>query len=428
MRQQQFDQLAQLLDRHLTRRTAAGALAAGWLSLTSAGEARRRRHKRKSGKRKKRRACPICKKRKGKARRCKPVADGEPCGECRVCHEGVCIAISDGVTCPLPDYCYTTVPDIYWQTNVADLIGMKTTADFEVKRQDIIDHIWKGAGLPAHRAAEIVRNVLPPISNIPGLSSVDSIRIVMGDLESYVSWFRPQVSNGRLVLYHAGHSHALGEIGADALIRRLVSYGFDVLGFMMPGLGPNTPLPDSDGPQHNVFATEETDTFSPLVYFIDPVPIAINTVLDERSFTDITMIGISGGGWTTTLAAAVDMRISTSFPIAGTLPLFLRTMPCSNPFENGDWEQYQAALWKSVDYTQLYVLGASGVGRRQVQVLNQYDSCCFWGVRYQVYEQVVADTVGNAGPGKFEVWLDSSTRNQHVISSWTQQRIIEALG
>jgi hypothetical protein len=32
------------------------------------------------------------------------------------------------------------------------------------------------------------------------------------------------------------------------------------------------------------------------------------------------MLGLSGGGWSTTLAAAVDPRIQLSFPTAGSVP------------------------------------------------------------------------------------------------------------
>ena len=95
--------------------------------------------------------------------------------------------------------------------------------------------------------------------------------------------------------------------------------------------------------------------------------------------------------------------------------------------ERGDWEQRQAALFQLVDYTHLYVLGAAGQSRQMVQIFNQYDNCCFWGLRYQTYEDDVAATVNGAGPGKFAVWLDSTTRDQHVISAWALARIAEAL-
>ena len=55
------------------------------------------------------------------------------------------------------------------------------------------------------------------------------------------------------------------------------------------------------------------------------------------------MIGLSGGGWTTTLYAAIDPRVRLSFPVAGTLPDYLRL---GRPGDKGDWEQFYPDLYK----------------------------------------------------------------------------------
>lgn len=430
MARYRFGELIHALPASSTRRAVAGALLAGFLSLVSpaAGKQRRRR---KPGKRKRKRHCPSCRRWQANTRRCVAVADGVSCGECLACHQGACAAISDGVTCPpparpVPAFCYTSVPEIYRETNVLNLIAMQTTADFEVKRKQIIDHLWKGAGLPAREDVTLLPNVTSPVPDVPSLAAVDELVIQVGERASHVAWFRADAPNGRLALYHAGHSEHLGESGGDGAIRMLLALGFDVLGFLMPGFGPNTPLAGPE-PRHQAFAAEETAAFSPLVSFLEPIAVALNAALSRQRYTDVTMLGISGGGWTTTVYAAIDPRIRTSFEVAGSLPAFLREAPCSTIPERGDWEQHQAALYQQVDYTQLYVLGAAGQRRRMIQVVNQYDSCCFWGLRYQAYEHDVAATVTGAGPGAFGVWLDSTTRDQHVISAWALDRIAEAL-
>ena len=56
------------------------------------------------------------------------------------------------------------------------------------------------------------------------------------------------------------------------------------------------------------------------------------------------MIGLSGGGWTTTVYAAIDPRIVKSIPVAGTLPLYLR-----GDHYNHDLEQYVPAHHKRVE-------------------------------------------------------------------------------
>ena len=44
-------------------------------------------------------------------------------------------------------------------------------------------------------------------------------------------------------------------------------------------------------------------------------------------------MGLSGGGWTTTMAAALAPRIELSLPVAGSIP-------CSFPHTSIDYEQF----------------------------------------------------------------------------------------
>jgi len=67
---------------------------------------------------------------------------------------------------------------------------------------------------------------------------------------------------------------------------------------------------------------------------------------------------IPGGGWTTTLYAAIDPTIRCSFPVAGSIPLYLRTKGSV-----GDREQFEPSFYSIAGYPDLYVLGAHGRGR-----------------------------------------------------------------
>jgi hypothetical protein len=134
------------------------------------------------------------------------------------------------------------------------------------------------------------------------------------------------------------------------------------------------------------------------------------------------MIGVSGGGWTTTLYAAIDPTIQSSYPVAGSLPLFLRTAPCN---DSGDWEQAGPSLYNKVDYMDFYILGAYGKGRKQIQMLNHYDSCCFEGIRYVTYENTVKSVVNKLGKGAFDVFLDSSFRYDHKISLYALEHVFQ---
>lgn len=140
---------------------------------------------------------------------------------------------------------------------------------------------------------------------------------------------------------------------------------------------------------------------SGMQFFIEPVAVVVNWAVDE-GFSEISMIGLSGGGWTTTLAAAIDPRIRYSFPVAGSLPLYVRTS------DLGDAEQFDPATYSIAGYPDLYVLGGAGDGSRQRQILNRYDDCCFSGVRHLAYEEYVRSTGATIGSGEWDVFIDSS--------------------
>jgi hypothetical protein len=48
----------------------------------------------------------------------------------------------------------------------------------------------------------------------------------------------------------------------------------------------------------------------------------------------------------------------------------------------GDWEQYGARIYHEVDYEELYAMAAhGGQRRRHVQLYNEFDNCCFSGIK-----------------------------------------------
>jgi hypothetical protein len=71
-------------------------------------------------------------------------------------------------------------------------------------------------------------------------------------------------------------------------------------------------------------------------------------------------------------------------------------------------------------------MSASGKGRRQVQIYNQFDSSCYAGVRYKAYEKFVKERVNIIGNGDFSVVLDS-THKKHCLSEFAIEKIIDNL-
>jgi hypothetical protein len=109
------------------------------------------------------------------------------------------------------------------------------------------------------------------------------------------------------------------------------------------------------------------------------------------------------------------------FPAAGSIPLYLRG---HDPVDGwGDHEQYDPALYRIAEYPDLYVVGS--LGRRHVQILNQFDGCCFGGVGSKQYAPSIARRVQQIG-GSYALFLDDTHRT-HELSPAALQRLKEEL-
>ena len=221
-------------------------------------------------------------------------------------------------------------------------------------------------------------------------------------------------------------------------INSLLSDGYSVLAVYMQHI--NDQLPNDCGqPTHDqMFQTLHTDG-SPMKFFLEPVAVSLNylqtqPLVDQFPvYMDFSMVGLSGGGWTTVVYAAIDPRIKLSFPVAGSLPLYLRF-----PASEGDTEQNLTAFYTLAGYPDLHVMGSSGKGRRQVQVLNRRDDCCFGeqfhrsdltGMSFDQathsYEWRVRGTISTLPTGSFRLEMDEPAP-AHMISWSTIANVILA--
>lgn len=186
---------------------------------------------------------------------------------------------------------------------------------------------------------------------------------------SYNGWPYQALSSGgklfdrgsnRLLIFHGGHDQEATAIDVGGpLVQYAISVGWDVMTINMP---PG---------DHSQFASHPY----PLTNFLTPVALSVNYALDAKAYDQVVMAGLSGGGWTTVVYAALDTRIKKSFPVAGSWPEYLRHMP-GNENSIGDYEQQLPGL--SLSYLDLYALALTG-NREQLQVFNSSDPCCFGG-------------------------------------------------
>jgi hypothetical protein len=306
------------------------------------------------------------------------------------------------------------------------------------KRAELIQFLWGADGFPSEKLPwSIETKVASPVSGLANLERVDTLHIRMdAGIVSLAHHFIPAAGKrNRMVIVHHGHATTFNDqssledvgYGLQRTINNLLLDGYSVMAMYMPGCLPPDPGCTID---HQIIVNTPT-TGSGMKFFLEPVAEVLNyleTQADADGFPhykDFNMVGLSGGGWTTTVYAALDPRIKISVQVAGTLPLSLRS-----GFSVGDEEQTHADFYNIAGYTDLYVLGAYGVDRRQVQVLIRHDNCCLgeslgeydpaqtgmsWDDALRGYELEVRQKLSELKLGSFRLEIDE-TAPGHMFS------------
>jgi len=303
-----------------------------------------------------------------------------------------------------------------------------------LERRDyvIYDYIWKAGDIPT---IEVEYNISDLIyADVDRLGRIDKLIVQMDNgFSSTVYHFRSRLGNNRLIIYHQGHGGHFN-IGKDTIIF-FIEHGYDVLAFAMPLRDPN-PHPvvvnipgfgDITIANHPDFHFMEILGISPIKYFLEPVGMGVNYVKENYDYDLIAMIGISGGGWTTTVYSALDSRIDKSYPVAGSLPMRYRNME-NGTRHLGDYEQSVPELYSILNCTEQYFLGAQG-GRRQLQILNKYDPCCFQppaNYQEEVVQQIKDELRRRWDTGQFDLFIDD-THSSHMISPTALNVILQDL-
>lgn len=148
----------------------------------------------------------------------------------------------------------------------------------------------------------------------------------------------------------------------------------------------------------------------PMRVMVDHIFGGINYATSLTHYDKIVMAGLSGGGWSTTLVAAIDSRISLSMSVAGSLPISMRTV---HPRNFGDWEQQEHDLYSVASYWELYLLAAEN-GRKHTLIYNELDSCCFGGQGIMAMAAPLAQSAFNLN-GEIKVLVQKEEAG-HIIS------------
>merc|ERR1712032_821911 len=210
-----------------------------------------------------------------------------------------------------------------------------------------------------------------------------------------------------LVVFHNGHGTSKGcpTFGdTDGVADWLNQMGFDVAMVMMPFKDCNY---QPTGPQrHSWFKAFQDEGKAWIRFFLEPAVNTINYAKSVMGYEEIVMMGLSGGGWSTTLVAAIDPRITLSMPVAGSIP-------CDFRHTSWDFEQFCDDDWARIgNYTALYVLAALEPGRASLQMLHEADPCCFHGCGRHARIHEYNDYVRSQVKGHFRTLVTEGNLHQ----------------
>jgi hypothetical protein len=314
-----------------------------------------------------------------------------------------------------------------------------STDDVDAKRQEIIHAIWGSDKIPSRSNVIVTCDISSPLSPNSHVDRVDKIEIPVERVDSLndlAYLFIPVNRNNRLILFCPGHTCRLNDLyddstfGIEAAIIGLLSAGFDVLSVYMPHVSEN----DCDLDHCKIINTNLGFINPPVTFglrlFLDPAIVGLNYLLKQNNYHDVNMIGLSGGGWTTNIIAAVDQRIKLSFCVAGSMPIYYRYGGSI-----GDIEQYLPQLYQEIaGYPDIYILNAYGQGRKLIHIFNRYDSCCFGEKQHDPERDYLSDLLTFAYNMKeklatleceshYRLVIDDSASN-HRISKYALESII----
>lgn len=321
-----------------------------------------------------------------------------------------------------------TSPTLDAQGSEQFIIGIRDSHELGLKRAELSRYVFGSDSLPLQRIPDEIVPLTGPQYNVfreHGSAEQWIVRMEFG-IDSKILFLTPdRVSKRTVVLYHQGHEGSV--LHGASIIVRLLNEGFRVAALAMPLLGDNS-KPNVEFRRHGTIRLCDHDFFPFLdheygchsvKFFLEPVVATINK-LSAAGAQNFAMLGYSGGGWATTMCAALDTRIKASFPVASSLPFSQRVAR-----EMSDYENHIPELYAIANYPELHLLGCDG-GRKQLQIFNEYDPVAWSGTRGNAYEPQVMRALSAIGGGRFQVMIDSSWA-EHGISRKALSHIISEL-
>tara|TARA_Y100000589_G_scaffold220283_1_gene207890 strand:+ start:1408 stop:2577 length:1170 start_codon:yes stop_codon:yes gene_type:complete len=319
---------------------------------------------------------------------------------------------------PNQKYRFTELHPQFTEVDVNSLIRVKDIKTSKNSRRNLLNVIWNDPNirynLLPNNYINIDKNKIHTIQKIDKSELIKNIEEIhffgKNDFFSKSYHFTPKKRNGSLILFHSGNTGSFLKYMASII--KFLEEGYDVLAFSM-WIIDKQPEISVAGSGTIKFRDHSFLKFisEPLRIYFDPVIAGLNYLTQKNDYENIVAIGFSGGGWVVTVLSAFDQRINFSYPIAGSYPLYLRR------FRNwSTWQETYPPLLEAANYLDLYLMASEGKERRQVQVLNKYDGCCYSGIGWTTYASIIRDISMKLDGNGWDIYIDESHAD-HKISS-----------
>lgn len=332
---------------------------------------------------------------------------------------------------PNQKYRFLEIHPEYLKVDVQSLLRVDSLEKVILSRKKLVCVVWKNCNFPNNITPTKVNSDIhhPVFSTMKFDSGINKNKLIVRKIdeffyssnEGFLSksyHFKPFSSNGSLIIYHEGNTATFQK--RVNTIKTLLEEGYEVLAYSM-WIIDKQPIKYVKGSGNLKFIDHSFLKFldEPLRVYFDPIVAGINKLLNENEYEKLIAIGFSGGGWVMTVYSALDKRIKLSYPIAASYPLYLRR------FRNwSTWQETFPSLLSVANYLDLYVMATDGSGRRQLQVLNKYDGCCYSGMDWKTYADIVRNASKKMDGSGWDVFIDD-THADHKLSRHALNKIID---
>lgn len=321
-------------------------------------------------------------------------------------------------------YRYFETQNRYKNFDPSSALSISNTGDLNNAYQKLKNIIWENGQSPT---------TFPKIKKIPlqpmhFASNIWDVKMSHG-IDSKIHHFKAKGESKNWLICIASDSERAAE-PCQQHAEMVTSANIHLLGISLPLQGNNSQPMLSVGKEMIQLTMHDQLKFLsyPLQYFITPVEEAINQIYrEEYDINEATemkqfpglkigIFGMESGGWVATLAAAVNTRITHSYPVSASYPLFLRS---GEERDWGDFEETYPPLVTQLGYLDLYLMGSAGKGRKQKQFILKYNDCCFSGTKSETYTPLLRSKSAEL-LGEFDLVLDDKMVNKTIPTRITK--------